>query len=74
MSKPTVAVYLDDGRVFEYEVADATKAREHAHAIVMTGYRHTTADCMEHYPPHRISKIKVTPSPDTMYLDRVRGT
>ena len=74
MSKATVSVYLDDGRVFEYEVSGPEKAREHSHAIVATGYRHTSAEALEHYPPHRISKVKVTPPPDTMYRDTVRGT
>jgi len=71
--KTTVSVYLDDGRVFEYEVSDGAKGREHAAAIVAGGYRHAGAE-WEHYPPHRILKVKLAPMPDTMYPDRVRGT
>lgn len=69
----TVSVYLDDGRVYEYDVADGTKGREHASAIVGGGYRHTADSVMEHYPPHRILKVKVT-DVDTSYPDRARGT
>lgn len=74
----TVAVYADDGRVFEYKVANAAKAREHTHAIVMTGYRHSSADepgVLEHYGPARILKVKVTgPGITTLYTDNTRGT
>lgn len=67
-------VYLDDGRVFEYECGNAEKVREHSSAIIMTGYRHCTEDgVFEHYPPHRILKTKTTDI-DTMYPDKVRGT
>lgn len=70
----TIRVYLDDGRVFEYDVASHDKAREHAHAIASTGYRHNDGTTFEVYPPHRISKIKVSGSIPTMYPDRVSGT
>lgn len=72
MSK--IQVYIDDGRVFEYEVKDSSKAREHTHAIILTGYRHTIKDILEHYPPHRILKVKVEGDVNTLYPDRVRGT
>lgn len=71
--KYLVSVYLDDGRVFEYEVANAEKVREHASAIVNTGYRHNDGVVFEHYPPHRILKVKSTKIP-TMYPDITRGT
>lgn len=73
-NKIVVQVYLDDGRVFEYGVMSPEAAREHSHAIVATGYRHTIPGCMEHYPPHRILKVKVTGDIDTKYPDTVRGT
>jgi hypothetical protein len=69
-----VQTYLDDGRVFEYEVASGDKGREHASAIVAGGYRHNDGTTFEHYPSHRILKVKLTPAPDTMYPDTVRGT
>jgi hypothetical protein len=70
-----VEVYIDNGLVFSYSVANAEKAREHSHAIVMTGYRHATEDCFEHFGPHRILKVKVTGGKvDTKYPDEVRGT
>jgi hypothetical protein len=73
-----VQVYLDDGRVFEYEVPTEEKAREHSFAIVTTGYRHVAgsdADAtLEHYPPHRINKVKVSGGVSTLYKDVVRGT
>jgi hypothetical protein len=70
-----VQTYLDDGRVFEYSVTDEGKAREHASAIVMGGYRHNTGkDYLEHYPPHRILKVKLVGNISTKYPDKVRGT
>ena len=70
-----IETYLDDGRVFSYAVNDPAKAREHAFAIVTTGYRHTVDGCLEHYPPHRIAKVKATGNGiGTMYPDIVRGT
>lgn len=72
--KYTIATYLDDGRVFSYEVGSASSAREHASAIVLGGYRHNAKKVFEHYPPHRILKIKITPALDTLYPDKVRGT
>jgi hypothetical protein len=69
-----VQVYLDDGRVFEYGVKSASSGREHASAIVQTGYRSTVDGVMEHYPPHRITKVKVLGGVTTKYSDRVRGT
>lgn len=76
--KITIAVYLDDGRVFEYEVSSVASAREHTSAIIATGYRSVQAeqpDVLTHYPPHRISKVKCTGLPvATSYTDRVRGT
>lgn len=71
----TIAIYLDDGRVFEYPVPSPDKAREHTFAIVSTGYRHTNDGCLEHYPPHRILKVKATGAGvSTSYPDSVRGT
>lgn len=75
-----IATYLDDGRVYEYEIkmktpeAEGAKAREHAAAIVAGGYRHNDGEEFEHYPPHRVLKVKVTPAPSTSYPDTVRGT
>ena len=69
----TISVYIDDGRVFEYDVASAEKVREHAAAIIKDGYRHNDGDTFEHYPPWRILKVKSANVP-TMYPDRVRGT
>ena len=70
-----VSVYLDDGRVFEYEVADPIKGREHAAAIIKTGYRHSDGDDLEWYPPHRIQKVKVAGACEsTQYKDTARAT
>lgn len=68
-----VSVYIDDGRVFEYEVDSEDKVREHASAIISGGYRHNDGKVFEHYPPHRILKVKSYNIP-TMYTDTVRGT
>jgi len=72
-----VSVYLDTGVVAEYEVATAAKGREHAAAIIKTGYRSTEegSDDLEWYPPHRIDKVKVSGAGEsTAYKDRKRAT
>jgi len=72
-----LSVYMDDGRVFEYDVSSPDKAREHASAIIITGYRHTPkeTDDLEWYPPHRINKIKINGGGETTkYKDTVRAT
>ena len=71
-----VSVYLDDGRVFEYEVDSPEKAREHSHAIVKGGYRHNNGDgVFEHYGSHRVLKVKCTGEPiPTKYKDTSTGT
>jgi hypothetical protein len=72
-----VAVYIDAGIVFEYEVSDAMKGREHAAAIVRAGYRHTPkgSNDLEWFPPHRIEKVKVIGGAEsTAYRDSVRST
>ena len=70
-----VEVYLDDGRVFSYSVNNAMKGREHASAIVKTGYRHSEGDDLEWYPPHRIIKVKVENGCEsTDYQDKTRAT
>lgn len=74
MSDYTIKTYLDDGRVFEYEVTGDGSAREHAAAIVATGYRHNDGEIFEHYPSHRILKVKVVGSIPTQYPDRTSGT
>lgn len=86
MSKIKISVYINTGVVFDYEVGSPASAREHAHAIVMTGYRHTTPTEMTHFPPHAILKVKcvvvqdsiVDGEPDqlfsTGYADKVHGT
>ena len=70
-----VSVYLDDGRVFDYDVANAMKGREHAHAIITTGYRHTEDKDLEWYPPCRILKVKVEGGRESsQYVDTTRAT
>ena len=69
-----INIYIDDGRVFSYEVANKAKLREHAHAIVQTGYRSDNEEGFTHYPPHRILKVTGPPSVDTQYVDTARGT
>ncbi len=70
-----IQVYLDDGRVFKYQCSPES-AREHAHAIVMTGYRSTNNETgtLVHYPPHRIVKVKAVGGQKTKYEDTVGGT
>lgn len=71
-----IQTYIDDGRVFEYEVSKDGQAREHVSAIIAGGYRHNDgAGLFEHYPAHRIVKVKVTGDVvPTLYPDTTRGT
>jgi hypothetical protein len=68
-----ISVYIDDGRIFEYEVESADKVREHSAAIVRDGYRHNDGKVFEHYPAWRILKVKSSDVP-TSYPDKVSGT
>ena len=75
MSK--VSVYLDTGVVREYTVSSPEKGREHAAAIIKTGYRSTPEDSddLEWFPPHRIEKVKVEGAGEsTQYRDKSRAT
>lgn len=70
-----ISVYMDDGRVFEYATSSPDKGREHASAIIKTGYRHTEGKDLEWYPPHRIVKVKVGGGCESsQYTDTVRAT
>jgi hypothetical protein len=53
----TLNVYMQDGRVFEYDVESGAKAREHAHRIITTGWRNVTNGIMEYYPVHQVLKV-----------------
>jgi hypothetical protein len=52
-----IKVYMEDGRVFTYNVADRTKAREHAHRIVNYGWRVVVNGIMEYYTTHQVTKV-----------------
>lgn len=57
----TIIIYLDFGAVYSYTIKNCspTRAQEHVHAIGTQGYdRVGDGGCMEHYPAHRILKIK----------------
>ena len=69
-----IEVYMDDGRVFFYDVATEEKVREHISAIIKTGYRHNDGKIFEHYPPHRILKVKFNGKIETKYIDKPTGT
>jgi predicted SnoaL-like aldol condensation-catalyzing enzyme len=68
-----IKIYMDDGRIFKYKLSSADKVREHAAAIIKDGYRHNDGKIFEHYPPHRILKVKSENIP-TNYTDTVEGT
>jgi hypothetical protein len=71
----TIKVYMDDGRVFSYNVEGDDKAREHAAAIAEHGYRHNDGNIFEHYPAWRVLKVKVTGGTiPTSYVDKASGT
>jgi isopropylmalate/homocitrate/citramalate synthase len=65
--KIKISVYLDDTRIYTYEASAPTsseraaKARDHIHAMGRNGLTIGPRDgALEYYPPHRISKIKVS--------------
>lgn len=72
-NKFTIEVYMDNGVVYSYEVASPDKVREHADAIIKTGYRHNDGNVFEHFPPHRILKVKSN-NISTKYIDTTSGT
>lgn len=68
-----IQVYLDDGRVYGYEVDSAEKVREHTQKIAIQGYRRydMETETWEVYPAHRIDKIKgIGGKMDVPYLDK----
>jgi hypothetical protein len=76
---PKISVYVDTGNVYEYSVGSEAAAREHADAIIKTGYRSVQGDeltTITWWPPHRIAKVKIAldgPSA-TAYTDTPRAT
>ena len=62
----TLNVYMQDGRVFKYDVCDQAKAREHAHRIITTGWRNESKGIMEYYPVHQVLKVTWESTPDPM--------
>lgn len=76
---PKISVYIDNGNVLEYDVSTEASAREHADAIIKTGYRSVQADnplILTWWPPHRIAKVKIElgEASATAYTDKVRAT
>jgi hypothetical protein len=74
-----ILVYIDTGNVFEYEVPSEAKAREHAAAIIATGYRSVNIEnetTLTWFPPHRITKvvIQLQSASTTKYFDKVSST
>ena len=54
----TIFIYMEDGRVFHYDVIDAIKAREHAHRIINYGWRAIEGEEFCYYPVHQVLKVK----------------
>lgn len=50
-------VYFKNGNVFDYEVKNEKKAREHADKIWTTGYRDMIDGRMEWFGSHYIDKV-----------------
>lgn len=78
-SKVKISIYVDNGNVFQYEVATEAKAREHAAAIIATGYRSVQGDSpntLTWFPPHKINKVVVAlpVKSSTKYFDEVVST
>jgi len=70
-----IVVYFKDGRIFEYEVCDMNKAREHMSKIWELGYRTVREGVLEWFGPHYIDKMKyLGDDAQTSYPDIIRGT
>jgi hypothetical protein len=74
-----VQVYVDTGNVFQYDVESEAKAREHAAAIIATGYRSVSIEkenVLTWFPPHRIMKVVVLleAASTTKYFDECVST
>lgn len=73
-----VSVYLSNGQVRYYFVRDSAKGREHADAIIRTGYRAVHKDNpgeLTWWPPSAIVKVVLTGDGiTTNYTDEVAGT
>ena len=69
-----IRVYFKTGQVYEYEIDNPEKAREHCAKIFETGYRHNDGKEFVWFGPHYIDKIKVLPAPSTEYPDKELGT
>lgn len=72
-----ISIYLDIGVVREYCVDTAERGREHAAAIIKTGYRSTPKDSddLTWWPPHSIVKVTVSGAGEsTKYKDKARAT
>jgi len=52
-----IYIYFKNGNVFQYEVENAIKAREHAEKIWTTGYKVKVGDRHEWFGSHYIDKI-----------------
>ena len=68
----TINVYMQDGRVFSYDVEDSIKAREHAHRIITEGWRNVVNGVMEYYPVHQLVKVTFK-APDDMMAKKYEG-
>ena len=62
-----IYIYFKNGNVFDYEIENAIKAREHAEKIFLTGFRVAINNRHEWYGSHYIDKI-CWDGPDETYL------
>jgi hypothetical protein len=67
-----INVYMQDGRVFAYEVEDSVKAREHAHTIVTKGWINVVNGTMEYYPVHQVLKVTFK-NPEDLMVKKYKG-
>ena len=56
--KKEVRIFMDHGVTFKHEFDSAPKAKEYASAVIKTGYIHDNGKWVDHYPPHRIIKVR----------------
>ena len=76
MSKKfTIEVYINNGLKFQYDVDSPESVREHAAAIIQSGYRSNDGKSrFVHWPPHSIVKVKCNGCIPTNYPDVITGT
>ena len=67
-----IKVYVDNGLVYSYELDAREVVTDHISAIISGGYQHNDGKVLEHFPPHRIVKVRYEGTVETKYMGEVK--